>query len=371
MTPSLLLLCSLAFPAEPSPAVPPAPVSITLAAPRAFVEERTDSHLNFDFNIRAGADSLWLSKVEVSVYDQAGALVLRKFVDNNGFSPAISSLSHTVFAPGQAALLFNPFHTFTPDVELARLAYTFEFRNAKREPLTQTLDVRPERYQPKAALHLPLTGRQLIWDGHDEGAHHRRLDYLHPVAQQVGIKSNFMRYAHDFVLVNEAGATHSGDGKQNSDYPGFNQPVHAPAAGKVVAAYAGQKDNDNGEDYFNPAEMAQKDPLLLYGNYVVIDHGNGEFSLLGHLRQNSVLVKVGEQVKADQVLAHVGSSGSSYFPHLHYELRTGAEMNVEGLPAYFHQFRLLQPQPHRSPGCRRQRRLHRAGAEAVMKRVKS
>jgi murein DD-endopeptidase MepM/ murein hydrolase activator NlpD len=340
MTP-LLLLGSLVFSAEQSPPAPPA-VSVTLAPARAFVEERTDSHLNFDFAIRAGADSLWLSKVEVSVYDKGGVLVLRKFVDNNGFSPSVKSLSHTVFAPGEATLVFNPFHTFTPDVELGRLAYTFEFQNARREPLTQTLDVRPERYQPKAALKLPLNGRQIIWDGHDESSHHRRLDFQHPVAQQVGIRSNFMRYAHDFAVVNEAGATHTGDGKKNTDYPGFNQPVHAPAAGRVVAAYAGQKDNDNGEDYFNPADMAQKDPLLLYGNYVVIDHGNGEFSLMGHLRQNSVLVKVGDPVRADQVVAHVGSSGSSYFPHLHYELRTGAQMNVEGLPAYFHGFRLLR-----------------------------
>lgn len=337
---SLLLGC-LAFTSFRAQAAPPT-VSVTLASPRAFVEDRTNSHLNFDFAVKAGADSLWLTKIEVSVFDKSGSLVLRKFVDNNGFSPAINGLSHTLFVPGQMALVFNPFHTFLPDVELSRLAYTFEFRNAKRVPVTQALDVRPERYQPKAALRIPLSGRLLVWDGHDEYAHHRRLDYQHPIAQQVGIKSNFMRYAHDFTVVTEAGALHTGDGKKNTDYPGFNLPVHAPAAGKVVAAYAGQRDNDNGEDFFNPAEMAQKDPLLLYGNYVVIDHGNGEFSLLGHLRQNSVQVKVGQPVRADQVVAHVGSSGSSYFPHLHYELRTGAAMNVEGLPAYFRGFRLVR-----------------------------
>ncbi|HEX8271374.1 MAG TPA: hypothetical protein VF615_01910 [Longimicrobiaceae bacterium] len=37
----------------------------------------------------------------------------------------------------------------------------------------------------------------------------------------------------------------------------------------------------------------------------------------------------------------VGSSGSSMFPHLHCELRSGAGLNVEGLPAYFHGFRRL------------------------------
>ncbi|GAA3919389.1 M23 family metallopeptidase [Hymenobacter algoricola] len=320
----------------------PGPVSVTVAPTRVFLEERAGSHLNFDFAVQAGPDSLWLAKVEVSVYDQAGALVVRKFVDNNGFSPAVSSLSHRVFAPGQTALVFNPFHFFAPDVEVARLAYTFEFQDARRRKVTQQLDVRPERYQPRAALKIPVSGRLLVWDGHDENAHHRRLDYLHPVARQVGIRTNFMRYAHDFVVVNEKGETHSGEGRKNTDYPGFDQPVHAPAAGRVVAAYSAQPDNDNGQDYFDPRAMVGKDPLLLYGNYVVLDHGNGEFSLLGHLRQNSVVVKVGDQVRADQVVARLGSSGSSYFPHLHYELRTGATMNVEGLPAYFTRFELVR-----------------------------
>lgn len=325
-----------------APATPPQPVTITVAPTRVLLEERAGSRLNFDFQVQAGADSLWLQKVEVSVYDKTGALVVRKFVDNNGFSPSVRSLSQRVFAPGQAALVFNPFHTFPADIDVTRLRYTFEFQTSQRAEVTQTVDVKPERYQPKSALSIPVAGRLLIWDGHDEHAHHRRLDFRHPVAQQFGIQSNFMRYAHDFVVVNEQGEKHSGDGKKNTDYFGFNQPVQAPAAGRVAAVYAQQPDNDNGQDFFNPQEMVGKDPLLLYGNYVVIDHGRGEFSLMGHLRQGSVQVKVGDQVRAGQVLAKVGSSGSSYFPHLHYELRTGPALNVEGLPAYFRKFRLVR-----------------------------
>ncbi len=56
-----------------------------------------------------------------------------------------------------------------------------------------------------------------MWDGHDEHAHHRRLDFRHPVAQQVGIKTNFMRYAHDFVVVTEQGELHRGNAKRNAD----------------------------------------------------------------------------------------------------------------------------------------------------------
>ncbi|WP_054415023.1 M23 family metallopeptidase [Hymenobacter sp. DG25A] len=343
MLASFLLTAYLALGPVVSPPLPDeAAVAIRVAPTRVLLEERSGSHLTFDFAVQAGPDSLWLQKVEVSVYDKSGALVVRKFVDNNGFSPSVTSLSHRVFAPGKTALVFNPFHTFAPDIDVARLRYTFEFQKANQAEVTQTVEVKPERYQPKTALKIPLSGRLLIWDGHDENAHHRRLDFQHPVAQQFGIRSNFMRYAHDFVVVNEQGDKNTGTGKKNTDYFGFDQPVHAPAAGRVVAAYAQQPDNDNGQDFFNPREMVGKDPLLLYGNYLVIDHGNGEFSLLGHLRQNSLQVKPGDQVRADQLLAHVGSSGSSYFPHLHYELRTGKDLNVEGLPAYFRRFRLVR-----------------------------
>ncbi len=74
------------------------------------------------------------------------------------------------------------------------------------------------------------------------------------------------------------------------------------------------------------------------GNYVLIDHGNGEFSMLAHLQQGSLLVKKGDQVKRGQPVAKIGSSGSSNNPHLHFELRNGADFKADGLPAIFRDF---------------------------------
>ena len=65
------------------------------------------------------------------------------------------------------------------------------------------------------------------------------------------------------------------------------------------------------------------------------DHGNGEFSRLGHLKSGSVKVKTGQRVKAGDQIGEMGSSGSSLFPHLHYELATGPDMKAEGLPSTF------------------------------------
>lgn len=52
-----------------------------------------------------------------------------------------------------------------------------------------------------------------------------------------------------------------------------------------------------------------------YGNYVVVDHGNGYTSLYGHLQKATV--KQGETVSAGQQVGVIGSTGSSSAPHLH------------------------------------------------------
>lgn len=55
-----------------------------------------------------------------------------------------------------------------------------------------------------------------------------------------------------------------------------------------------------------------------YGNFVMIDHGNGYTSSFAHL--DRFLVKKGERVERGQVIGKIGSSGRATGAHLHYEV---------------------------------------------------
>ena len=65
-----------------------------------------------------------------------------------------------------------------------------------------------------------------------------------------------------------------------------------------------------------------------YGNLVKIDHGNGVQTWYAHC--SKLYAKVGQKVKAGDVIAAVGSTGNSTGPHSHLEIRiNGAAVNPQ------------------------------------------
>ncbi len=206
------------------------------------------------------------------------------------------------------------------------------------------MDVFPESYQTKTHLILPVKGRLLVWDGHDYQSHHRRTDFT----ERIGMEGNFQRYGYDFVIVDDSGSIYRGNPKihidwydgihdNNEDYYSFGLPVYAAGDGLIADARDGAEDNRR----YNEADLATNEKAY-GGNYIIIDHLNGEFSWFGHLKKGSVNVKVGQRVKQGVAIAAIGASGSSLFPHLHYELRNGdGAKKVEGLPSYFNNYKRI------------------------------
>lgn len=132
------------------------------------------------------------------------------------------------------------------------------------------------------------------------------------------------RFAYDLVAASDMRVPRPL--RTPSDYDTWEQPILAPAAGLVVGALGDVPDN--------PLSVTEGTPRI--GNHVVIDHRNGEFSVLGHLREGSLRVAIGDTVSAGDVVGLAGNSGNSTGPHLHYNLQDGPEPNGDrGLPAQF------------------------------------
>lgn len=66
-------------------------------------------------------------------------------------------------------------------------------------------------------------------------------------------------------------------------------------------------------------ERAQK----LQGTRIVIDHGNGYETVYAHL--SDLLVRKGQAVRRGDIIGRTGNSGTSFAPHLHYEVLLNGE----------------------------------------------
>jgi len=320
--------------AAPAP-VPPrridgGTIAVSILPVPAYIEVADHAQLvNCDLIVDNRTGVAWeLAELQVTARDRAGALVWRKFLSGNGVSPSILTVPNRALPPGQT-LIMNPLYELPGSLALARLEFELTYTHGD-EQLVATATVEPRPYTNHSQLALPLHGRVLVWDGHDFLSHHRRWDYVFAPIRAFGFTSNAARYSYDLVPVDQDGAMHAGDPKDDHGYVGWGQPVYAPAAGTVVTVVDAMPDDHD----FDKGAL-KDDLMLVYGNRIIVDHGHGEHSVFAHLQQGSAKVKVGDPVKAGAELAAIGASGSAMFPHLHYQLQTTADGHAEGLPSYF------------------------------------
>ncbi len=112
------------------------------------------------------------------------------------------------------------------------------------------------------------------------------------------------------------------------DYYTFGLPALAVAAGTVRKVVQHLDDN-------KPGEMNIREN---WGNLVLIQHGPALFSLLCHLKKNSLVVKEGDYVLAGTKLGLAGNSGRSAEPHLHLHFQSTPEIGSATVPVAFTQY---------------------------------
>jgi murein DD-endopeptidase MepM/ murein hydrolase activator NlpD len=237
-------------------------------------------------------------------------------------------------------VVFNPFASFASDAWLGDLRYVATFQQGEDGPESKVeLRVAPQAFSPKTALRMPLDGEVFVHDGHDLLAHHRRLDITGGMTTHFGITANFMRYAHDFTIADAQGKLYRTDGATPDDWYGFGAPVHATGDGVVRAMRDGARDNRKGGPPPFGQDAIMKDLTLFLGNYVLLAHDDGTYSVLAHMKKGSVRVREGEHVAAGAQVGEMGMSGDAFLVHLHYQHQSGPRFE-DGLPAYFKHVRV-------------------------------
>ncbi len=165
-------------------------------------------------------------------------------------------------------------------------------------PVQEAAENPHTEYLTKSKMNLPFTGEwYVVWGGRtiEQNYHAAYMD---------------QRFAYDLLIVKN-GSSYQGDKEKNESYFCFGEPVISPADGVVVAVTNNVPDNIPG--VMNPEQPA--------GNYVVIDHENGEFSIIAHFMKDSICVQEGDRVSGRDLLGLCGNSGNSSEAHIHYHIQ--------------------------------------------------
>lgn len=200
-------------------------------------------------------------------------------------------------------------------------------------PSTQTVDIAPVDVQLREPVVIasPLAGPNWIDGGGCCGTSAHRTA-LNPINGRLWAAE---RFAIDYVQLDPNGRLVTGDPSKLESFAYFGADIHAVGDGRVVSVLDGLPEQVPGR---NPTGL----PLEQYaGNHVVQDLGDGNYALYAHLKTGTVAVKPGDRLTAGQVIGHVGNTGNSSAPHLHFHVMSSPDpLGSNGLPFVFDEFRL-------------------------------
>jgi hypothetical protein len=180
-------------------------------------------------------------------------------------------------------------------------------------------------------IRSPLLGKNwLAANGPSNTSAHRRA--MLPVN---GLPHIGQRYAIDWIQLGDDGKAFTGDEHDNKSYHAWDQEIHAVADGKIVEVKDGIPENVP-----NSGKLAvQMTYDTLPGNHIIQELSEGHYAAYAHLRPGTIKVKVGDTVKSGDVIAHLGNTGNSSEPHLHFQVCDAPSFPAsEGLPFAIEQY---------------------------------
>lgn len=161
------------------------------------------------------------------------------------------------------------------------------------EFISSTDNRRFYKYYP---VSLPFWGEWMVSQGHDGKITH------------LGDWSK----AFDFIILDEEMKSYTFPGNKVEDFYCYNKPILSPGEAYVESIVDNIDDN----------EIADVNTKQNWGNSIILNHGNGLYSQISHIKKESFKVKVGDYVKRGEPIALCGSSGRSPEPHIHFQLQT-------------------------------------------------
>lgn len=120
-------------------------------------------------------------------------------------------------------------------------------------------------------------------------------------------------------------------------------PVFAACGGTVEEVFDGLPDTTGGTD-LEEIETQYGEHARIDGNHVLLRHPGGELSLYAHLQKGSIPVAKGQPISPGQQIGRVGSSGSSYIPHLHFHVMLEG-IEGPGIPVVFDGLKTICDEP--------------------------
>jgi murein DD-endopeptidase MepM/ murein hydrolase activator NlpD len=127
------------------------------------------------------------------------------------------------------------------------------------------------------------------------------------------------------------------------------QPWVLPAPGPITSPYGPRPDHpvegtrdfhagtDIGAACGTPIHAATEGTVVqaerdgTYGNWILVEHGDGIQTGYAHIVNGGIEVAVGQNVTAGQEIARVGATGAATGCHLHFEVRIGGKA-VDAVP---------------------------------------